>query len=104
MEMLLSFSNYEVKGLYFPKIGCLKIHPLIRVSYENTERRLEKEDWRKKTTKKQLSMSNYWSLTKFKMIRSPRIMPQKNTGMSTLNEIKKRKKHIEELKFVKNFQ
>ncbi|MFQ3181781.1 MAG: hypothetical protein ACI9Z4_001381 [Polaribacter sp.] len=41
----------------------------------------QKEDWRKKITKMQLSMSNYWSLTKFKMIRSPRIMPQKNTGM-----------------------
>jgi hypothetical protein len=31
-------------------------------------------------------------------------MPQKNVGMSTFYEIKKLKKHIEELKFIKNFQ
>jgi hypothetical protein len=41
-KILLSFSNYEVKDLYFTGIASLKIHYLMIVSYENT-----KEDWRK---------------------------------------------------------
>jgi hypothetical protein len=65
------------------------------VSYKNT-----KEDWQKKNCEK----ATYASLTKFKMVRSVRIMPQKNTGMRRLDKIKKLKKHLEELKFVKDFQ